>query len=417
MASDNTFENVGPLKHVDSDLVLDVESLRAATPGCRDLAFLNNAGSSLPTSATLERTIDHLRREAMIGGYSAADEVEPVLDAAKVTAARLLNAAGPDEISFQHSDTTGFVKVFTGMCNTGVVGRGGRIVVDRLAYSSHYLAVLQAWRFLGVSIDVLPSNADGAIDASQIESFLDRPTAMVTATMVATHCGLVNDVAALGAACRERGIPFVLDACQAVGQLSVDVQAIGCDALTTTGRKWLRGPRGTGILYVNRSLSERCDPAGIDGHSALWNSAFDYELVQGAGRFDEFECSFAARVGLANALAELELLGIDRVRRRLDTLARYLRSGLSANGAIVHDGQGPTSAIVTFSVPGIAPADVVRAAADAGISINASGIANARLDMGERGLDALVRASPHVYNTVEELDRLVDVVARVAQCR
>ena len=390
---------------------LDVAALRNATPAAASLAFLNNAGSSLPTETTLERTIGHLRREALVGGYAAAEEVEPVLEGAKSAAARLINAADAHEISLQHSDTTAFVKVLTGMCNAGVIPRGGRIVVDRLAYSSHYLGVLQAAKVLGISIDVLPSDDDGAIDVSRIDSVLDIPTSMVAATMVGTHCGLVNDVAAVGTACRARAIPFVLDACQAVGQLPVDVEAIGCQALTTTGRKWLRGPRGTGFLYVHRSLAERCDPAGIDGHSAIWKSASDYELVGASGRFDEFECSFAARVGLANALDELESLSLARVHERVDMLARYLRAGLTANGATTHDGSGPTSGIVTFTVPGVGAADVVRAAIDRGISINTSGIGSARLDMAARGFDSVVRASPHVYNTTNELDRLLDVVS------
>lgn len=393
------------------DSPFNIDALRDATPGCKDLAFLNNAGSSLPSTKTLESTIAHLRREAIVGGYVAADEVEPVLLKAKAAAARLVNAVDATEISLQHSDTTGFVKVFTGMCNAGLIARGSRVVVDRLSYSSHYLGILQAALSFGVVVDVLPSDNHGAIDQAQIATTLDRPTAMVSATMVATHCGLINPVAALGAACRQRGIPFILDACQAVGQLPVDVEAIGCDALTTTGRKWLRAPRGTGFLYVRRSLAERCEPSGIDGHSANWNGAVSYELLPGAGRFDEFEFSVAARVGLANALAELESLSVDRVHARISSLASHLRAGLESVGAKVLDGSGPKSGIVTFNKPGVDPAAIANGAASQAIAINTPGVAGARLDMHAKGLASVVRASPHIYNTTDELDRLIAVVA------
>ncbi len=287
-----------------------------------------------------------------------------------------------------------------------------------LATPSRYFSdgppgILQAAKVFDLVIDVLPSRADGSIDPDHVAATLDRPTSMVSATMIATHCGLVNPVEELGAACRERGIPFVLDACQAAGQIPVDVRAIGCDALTATGRKWLRAPRGTGFLYVRRSLAERCEPTGIDGHSANWESGSSYSLQPASCRFDEFECSFAARVGLAKALTQLEELTVARVHERLSVLAAHLRSGLASAEATLHDGSGPTSAIVTFSVPGVAAADVASRAAAENIAINASGLAGSRIDLEAKGLTGVVRASPHIYNTVDELDRLIQLVRRL----
>jgi cysteine desulfurase / selenocysteine lyase len=392
---------------------LNVEALRAATPGCRDVAFLNNAGSSLPTQVTLEATISHLRREAIIGGYKAADEAAEVIQGARATAARLLGAHA-HEIALTPSDTAGFAKVFWGMVTGGVLTNGSRVVVDQVAYNSHYMGLLQLQRTHSIKIEVFPSNPDGSIDVSLIEETLDQqPTALVMSTTIGTHCGLINPIAAVGAACKTRSIILMVDACQAIGQLPVHVDQIGCDVLTSTGRKWLRGPRGTGLLYVRDSLADRCDPPGIDVVSGNWNDPYDYSLVSGAMRFEEFESSVAARVGFANALTELETLGVQNVRNRLINLSEHLRNGLTAAGAIVHDGTGERSAIVTWSVPGVDPTAVVEAANQANITINASIAAFARLDMGAKDQTSVARATPHIYNTTEELDRLVEVVAKL----
>jgi cysteine desulfurase / selenocysteine lyase len=391
---------------------LNVEALRVATPGCLDVAFLNNAGAALPTTKTLEATIAHLRREAVIGGYKAGDEAAGVIQEARATAARLIGAQ-PHEIALTASDTAGFAKVFWGMVNGGVIAKGARVVVDQVSYNSHYMALLQLQRTHSIKIDVLPSNIDGSIDVAKIDETLDRPTTLMMSTTIGTHCGLINPIAAVGAACQARSIIHMVDACQAVGQLPVNVDDIACDVLTSTGRKWLRGPRGTGLLFVRDSLAERCDPPGLDGVSGNWIDAYDYSQVSGALRFEEFETCVAARVGFANALSELEILGVQNVRDRLVVLSEHLREGLSASGAIVHDGHGERSAIVTWSVPGLDPTAVVEAASQTSITINASTAAFARLDMGTKHQTSIVRAAPHIYNTVEELDRLIEVVAKL----
>ena len=391
---------------------LDVEALRAATPGCLNVAFLNNAGAALPTEQTLEATIAHLRREAVVGGYKAGDEAAGVIQGARASAARLLGAQA-HEIALTPSDTAGFAKVFWGMVNGGVLTKGARVVVDQVAYNSHFMGLLQLQRTLNIKIDVFPSNPDGSIDTTQIDETLDQPTALVMSTTIGTHCGLINPIAAIGKTCKARSILHMVDACQAIGQLPVNVEEYGCDALTSTGRKWLRGPRGTGLLYVRDALAQRCDPPGLDGISGSWIDAYDYSHVSGAMRFEEFETSVAARVGFASALSELETLGVQNVRDRLVLLSEHLRSGLVDAGAIVHDGNGERSAVVTWSVPGIDPNLIVEAANQANITINASVAAFARLDMAAKNQTSVARATPHIYNTTEELDRLVEVVAKL----
>ena len=230
-------------------------------------------------------------------------------------------------------------------------------------------------------------------------------------TMAPTHSGIVNPVAAIGAHTKRLGVPYFVDGCQALGQLVVDVEAIGCDALTGTGRKWLRGPRGTGLLYVRRSFQERCDPPGIDGVSATWDSATSYSLASTAARFEEFETSTAGQIGLGVALDEALAIGLDAICERVQQLAVRLRTELGRRTRVaVQETEGVCSGIVTFVVDGASAAQVVAAAANAGINMNASSAPWARLDFGARGITEVARVAPHIYNTEDELDRLLAVI-------
>ena len=207
------------------------------------------------------------------------------------------------------------------------------------------------------------------------------------------------------------GAAYFLDACQSVGQLPVDVREIGCDVLTATGRKWLRGPRGTGLLYVAADIVDRFDPPGIDASSAEWLAGGGYELAPGARRFEEFETPVAAQLGLGAAIDQLLELGVDAVAERIDLLASALRTRLGqVPGVHLTDGEGPRSGIVTFTVRDCPVDRVAEATAAAGINVSIGRATHARLDLDARGLDAVVRASPHVVNTLDELDRAVEVV-------
>jgi selenocysteine lyase/cysteine desulfurase len=390
---------------------LDVEALRAETPGCAERIHLNHAGAALPTQRTLDTVIAHLRREAEIGGYEAAAEREADLVAVRTSLARLLGAH-PDEVVLRTSDTSAWVAAFWGFVLAGGLEPSRRIITDHTVYNSHHFAVLQAVRHLGATVEVVPAGPDGTLDLARLADALARPAAMVAVTHVPTSSGLVNPVAQVGRLARDAGVPFFLDACQSVGQLPVDVAAIGCDVATGTGRKWLRGPRGTGLLYVARGFADRLDPPGIDATSATWTAPGDYQLAPGAQRAGQFEGPIAAQLGLGAAVDQLLDLGIDAVAHRIGELAEELRARLhGVPGVRTADGDGPRSGIVTFTVDGRDAHEVRSAAAAAGINLNVSSAGDALLDLGARGLESVVRASPHIVNTVDELDRLVEVVA------
>jgi len=389
---------------------IDVDALRAATPGTANVAHLNNAGAALPSQATLDAVLGHLKLESSIGGYEAEDQAAEAIAHTRRAVAELLGASA-DEIALTTSDTAAWGKAFWGLVNTGGIPEGDRVLVDRIAYNSHYMALLQASAMRPFSIEIIPSEPDGTLSVDALKTMLDDRVALVTTTHIGTHRGLVNPVADVGALCRAEGIPFYLDACQSIGQLPVNVHEIGCDVATGTGRKWLRGPRGTGVLYVRTEFLEHLDPPGIDGASASWTGADTYELFDDARRFEEFETSVAARIGLGVAIDQVLALGIDEIASRIGALAERLRTELAAiAGVTVHDGGQRRSGIVTFSLAAIDAFAVKAAARAASINVSVSSAPNALLDMQADGHDAVVRASPHAYNTDGELDRLLAVV-------
>jgi len=391
---------------------LDVAAERAATPGCATVVHLNSAGAALPTAATLDTVVTHLEFEAATGGYEAAAAVADRIAGVAASAARLLGAR-PDEVALTGSDTEGWTKALWGLALGGGLPAGGRILVDRQSYDSHYLGLLQVGEVYGTTVDVVPAAADGTIDLEALATELAvGDVTLVSATHVGTHRGLVNPVAEVGARCRDAGTLLFLDACQSIGQLPVDVGRIGCAVATGTGRKWLRGPRGTGLLYVSSDLVGSLRPPGLDGASAHWDDADHYGLRPGVARFMPFEAPVALQLGLGTAVDHALALGIDAIAGQVGRIAAHLRGQLDVvDGVSVHDGGTRRSGIVTFTVEGVTAARVKAAAAAAGVNVSVTGAAAARLDMGGDRPESVVRASPHYVTTEHECDLLVEVVA------
>jgi selenocysteine lyase/cysteine desulfurase len=238
----------------------------------------------------------------------------------------------------------------------------------------------------------------------------------VAVTHVPTNGGLVNPVAGVGALCREAGVPFLLDACQSVGQMPVDVDAIGCDLLAATGRKFLRAPRGTGFLYARRSLLDRLDrdgaePAFLDLLGADWVAPADYVLRPDARRFENWESNLAAVAGLRAAVAYARSWGLDAIADRVGYMAEALRGRLAeVPGVRVHDLGRHRGGIVTFTVDAVAADEVQARLRSQGINVSVSGPSSTRLDAVRRRLPPLVRASVHYITTDAELDRLAAAV-------
>lgn len=386
---------------------IDFERARQETPGCKNVLHFNNAGSALPPQQVLDAVINHLTLESNIGGYEAFDQNLPKIERFYDAAAKLLGC-GRDEIAFTDSATRAWDMAFYSL----PFQPGDRILTARAEYSSNYIAFLQIARKASVVIDVIPSDESGQIRVDALEPMLDSRVKLIAVTHVPTNGGLVNPVAAVGRIARAVGIPFLVDACQSVGQMSIDVNEIGCDMLSATGRKFLRGPRGTGLLYVRKELLEQLEPPFLDMHSADWIAPQKFEMRNDARRFEEWEQYYAGKIGLAVAIDYALEWGLDQIRDRIYFLADRLRDSLSSiRGVTVHDLGVEKCGIVTFGVAGKDPDDIKRELAARKINVTVSMQTSTLLDMQARGIDRLVRASVHYYNTEEEIIRFCTAIS------
>jgi cysteine desulfurase / selenocysteine lyase len=385
----------------------DVDRARRETPGVAAVAHLNNAGAALPPSAVTEAVIAHLRLEAEIGGYEAADAARQQVEGVYDSLARLIGCQ-PDEIAVVENATRAWDMAFYSMA----FKPGDRILTARAEYASNVIAYLQVAARTGAVIEVVDDDAHGQLSVADLRNRLSRDgVRLIAMTHVPTQGGLVNPAEEVGAAAREAGVPFLLDACQSVGQLPVDVESIGCDVLSATGRKFLRGPRGTGFLYVRRSLLEKLEPPFLDLHAATWTGPRTYEIRADARRFENWETNYAGKIGLGVAAEYAMAWGLEAIEERVRALAESLRSRLSdVSGVRVHDQGLRRCGIVTFTVDGVPAADVQRHLASAGVNTSVSTATSAQFDLPARGLSELVRASVHYYNSEDELDRLIEAL-------
>ncbi|GAB5470299.1 MAG: aminotransferase class V-fold PLP-dependent enzyme [Rhodospirillales bacterium] len=377
---------------------MDIDALRKETPGCRNVVHLNNAGAALMPEPVLAAQIDHLRRESEIGGYEAKAEALPRIEAVYDSLARLINAKR-DEIALLENATVAWVAAF----NAVPFSPGDRLVTGEAEYASNYLNFLRAKERLGIEILVAPSAPTGQIDVEALEGLLDERVKLIAITHVPTNGGLINPAAEVGRLARKHGILFLLDACQSAGQLHLDVEAIGCDLLSATGRKFLRGPRGTGFLYVRQAVLDRLVPLNIDLHSARWLDAERYELLPTARRFENWEFNEAAVLGLGAAVDYALALGTQAIEQRITWLGKRLRFILRDHVKLaVHDIGAEQCGIVTFTVPDRSASEVQRDLRALDINVSVADPVGALLDAKRRKLQDMIRASVHYYNTEED---------------
>jgi cysteine desulfurase/selenocysteine lyase len=388
---------------------LDVARARAETPGVEHVAHLNNAGAALSPEPVLEAVFEHMRREATIGGYEAKAEREDRIEHSYDAIATLIGAQR-DEIAMVENATRAWDMAFYSLN----FQPGDRILTTRAEYASNYIALRQVADRTGAALVVVPDDEHGQVDVARLGSMHDERVKLVSLVHVPTQGGLVNPAAAVGALTRAAGVPLLLDACQSVGQMPIDVGAIGCDMLSATGRKFLRGPRGTGFLYVRRDLIEDLEPPFLDLHAAEWQADGSYRIRPDARRFENWETNYATRIGLGVAVDYALEWGLEAIRSRVYALAADLRRQLDATpGVQTHDLGEERCAIVTFSVAGHSTEEVVDALVRDGINVSLSPGIHSRLDLLERGFESLVRASVHYYTEPAELDRLVERVERL----
>jgi selenocysteine lyase/cysteine desulfurase len=388
---------------------IDIARLRADTPTCEQQVYFNNAGSSLMPNPVYQAVLDHLALEQRVGGYAAEDDAETVLEDFYDAFATLLNC-DRSEIAYVENATRAWDMAFYSL----PLKEGDRILTAEAEYVSNFLAFLHQARRRGLEVDVVPSDASGQLDVEAMERLITPRTKLIAMTHVPTQGGLVNPAEDVGRIARRHGITYLLDACQSVGQMPLDIQKIGCQLLSGTGRKFLRGPRGTGFLYVSKVILEQLDPPFIDLHAATWTDARTFEIRPDARRFENWESFVAGRVGLRAAVRYALDVGLDQIRARVNMLAGRLRASLAElPGVTVRDLGRVRSGIVTFTMEGEAPREIQARLRAANIAVSVSSKTSAQLDFGRRGLSQVVRSSVHYFNTEQEIERFCRALSQV----
>ncbi|PZF85638.1 aminotransferase class V-fold PLP-dependent enzyme [Jiangella anatolica] len=393
---------------------IDVAAERARTVGAGLSHHFNAAGSALPSHGVMTAVVDHLRLEERYGGYEAAAVARERTEDVYAAAAELIGARA-HEIALFDSASTGLRVIVDALRP----GKGERIVASSTTYVSHAMHLMTVAREHEAELVVAPVDAQRQVDLAALDALLadGRPT-IVTVSHIPTSSGLVEPAERIGEIARRHGATYVLDATQSVGHLTVDVDAIGCDALVTTGRKFLRGPRGTGFGYVRQSLLERLTPTAPDVRGAEWVSRSGWELNLTARRFESWESAVAARLGLGVGLREALERSPQTTQRWLRARGRQLRSALAdVPGVTIADPGEASSAIVTFVVDGVECRTVVERLAARNVRVVSVPATHGQWDLGARSLPSVVRASVHVYNDDDDLDALVEGVRAVVAGR
>lgn len=387
----------------------DITRAREETRACEKLIHFNNAGSSLMPAPVVDYLCDFLRLEESVGGYESVEQESTVLENFYRATAKLLNCK-KEEIAYAENATRAWDMAFYGLS----FSRGDRILTTMSEYGSNVIAYNQQAKRYGVEVVFVPDDDYGQIDVNALRELVDDRVKLISISMIPTGGGLVNPAAAVGEVARDAGVPYLLDACQAVGQLPLDVELIGCDMLSGTGRKFLRGPRSTGFLYVHSTMIDKLNPPFLDQHAADLVSPVEYRLAEDAKRFENWEQYFAGKAALGVAIDYALDWGLDRICDRVFSLAEILRVRLAEIDGVQLTDQGQVKCgIVTFSVAHMDAHQIKSELHKRNINVSVSEGSGTLVSFRQRGIEQAIRSSVHYFNTTDEIDRFIGALQEI----
>ena len=388
---------------------INLKKVRIDTRGCEEIIHFNNAGASLTPAPVADYLYKFLRDEEMKGGYETASARKEEIENFYTAVSRLLNAK-PNEIAFVENATRAWDMVFYSL----PLHPGDKILTTVAEYGSNLIAYLHRAKKTGAKLVIIPNDDYGQIDIDALEKAIDNKTKLISISHIPTGGGLVNPAADVGKIAKKYGIPYLLDACQSTGQMPLDVTSIGCDFLSATGRKYLRGPRGTGLLYVKKDWIKRLEPPFLDQFAAELIDESKYQVRGDARRFENWERYFAGQATLGRAVDYSMEIGLGLIQKRVFELAATLRAELQETGAVKLTDEGyQKCGIVTFEHKKIKAAEIKALMSEQNINVSISSGSGMKLSYLARGLDELVRASLHYYNTTDEIQKFIAIVKSV----
>lgn len=385
----------------------EIQKFRAETRGTAEKIHFNNAGSSLPPDIVVGTVIDFLKEEAIIGGYEAEYKYREPLENVYGLIAELINA-GKDEVAIVENASMAWGLAFNGIN----FEKGDVILTSEMEYVTNLIGFLNAKKMYGVVIRVIPIDEHGNFSMPALEEAISPQTKLIAITHIPSTAGGMIPIVEIGKIARKNNILYLVDACQSIGQAPVDVKTIDCDLLSVTGRKYLRAPRGTGFLYVRKSVQDQLKTFFLDGHSTQWVNEEEYKLRDDARRFQLYESNRGLTLGLGKAIEYVLRIGVDRIWTRVQQLADLFRAQLERiDGISVHDRGDQKCGIVTFSVKGMDSPTIKTRLGEMNINVSVGVAVSTLIYMNKNHLISVVRASVHYYNTEEEIGKFCEVLA------
>lgn len=389
---------------------MDTGKIRQETRGLSDgKLFLNNAGSSLMPNIVVDSMLDYLKQEEQLGGYEVANRNAELLENFYTETSKLINCESSN-IAFMTSATEAFSKALS-----SIIFKEGDVIITTVDdYISNQITFISLHKRSNVKIIRIKKREDNELDLENLENLIKehRPK-LVAVTHIPTNSGLIQDIEAVGKICRQYDILYLADCCQSVGQMVVDVEKIGCDFLTATGRKFMRGPRGSGFLYVSdRVLEQDHAPILLDMRGAHWSEYDNYELFKTAKRFEHWEVSYAAVLGMVEAVKYANNVGLNTIENYNRKLAETLRINLKNSGFKVLDIGNNLSSIVTFCGPDNDLENIQKILRENNVFFSASYKHSALIDFTDKKVDGAVRLSPHYFNIIEEVEKISEVLRK-----
>ncbi|MGV3704363.1 MAG: aminotransferase class V-fold PLP-dependent enzyme [Arcticibacter sp.] len=387
----------------------EVDILRSQTRGCAGRIHFNNAGASLPPDLVVDTVVDYLREEAMIGGYEAEARYADQLNEVYRSIARLIHA-DKGEIALFENASTAWVTAFRGL----KFSEGDEVLISEMEYVTNLIGFVDNQQTSGIILKVIPNDEQGNFSLDQLEKSITSKTKLIAVTHISSSGGSILPIEEIGDIAEKHQILYLVDACQSVGQLPLDVKKIKCDMLSVTGRKYLRAPRGTGFLFVKQGTQDKLKPIFLDSFAAANVSLSGFTLRQDARRFELYEKSRALVLGLGAAVEYCLAIGSEKIWGQVEYLSAVMRRELAEiPGVIIRDSGNRLSGLVTFSLNEVESPAVRSQLASVGINVSVGTAQATPLYMEKSNLETVVRASVHYYNTEEEIRILCNELSSI----
>ncbi|MBL7876461.1 MAG: aminotransferase class V-fold PLP-dependent enzyme [Cyclobacteriaceae bacterium] len=390
---------------------MNITLLRSETPGCETKIHFNNAGASLMPQPVLEAITGHIHLEAITGGYEAADKKAKDIEGFYESTANLLNCRASN-IAFTSSATNSFARALS--CIPFAVGDS--ILLANEDYISNQIAFLSLQKRFKIKILRAASLPTGGVDVADMKKLIDaHHPKLVSLTHVPSNSGMIQPVEEVGKLCKERDLYYLVDGCQSVGQIPVNVQKIHCDFLSGTLRKFLRGPRGAGFLYVSdKIIDQKLEPLFIDMRGADWISENEYTPRMDARRFEDWELPYSLLLGSKAAIAYANNIGLEEIQIRNKHLCEMVRQGVSENPNLrLLDIGANQSSIITLALANQKATDVLQSLRSKNINTSVAHRSFALIDFDVKQVDWALRISPHYYNTETEVETLLSAIKKI----